>query len=194
MTAKTNTDYPVEKTLKAIDGKRISEGLWVEIKDEMNDKFQVITNGDSVSARRMYCDKTGNELRGEPTYKFHVNFIRQGENIINNKEQLVEYQNTDNSIKETKKQVGNGKTFYHSNTENINHPIHYGGEDNPYEAIKVIEAWGANFCIGNTLKYLSRSGKKNPDKEIEDCEKAKWYLERHIENLKKQKQQKTNQH
>jgi len=26
-------------------------------------------------------------------------------------------------------------------TETINHPDHYGGKDNPYEAIKVIEAW-----------------------------------------------------
>jgi hypothetical protein len=25
--------------------------------------------------------------------------------------------------------------------EAVNHPAHYGGADNPYEAIKVIEAW-----------------------------------------------------
>lgn len=36
---------------------------------------------------------------------------------------------------------------------------HYGGADNPYVAIKVIEAWGAGFCLGNTLKYISRAGK-----------------------------------
>ena len=29
--------------------------------------------------------------------------------------------------------------------ENINHPSYYGGESNPYEAIKVIEAWGFMF-------------------------------------------------
>lgn len=29
--------------------------------------------------------------------------------------------------------------------ENINHPSHYGGEGNPYEAIKVIDAWGLDF-------------------------------------------------
>lgn len=27
----------------------------------------------------------------------------------------------------------------------VNHPAHYGGEDNPYEAIKVIEAWKLGF-------------------------------------------------
>ena len=35
----------------------------------------------------------------------------------------------------------------------VEHPAHYGGADNPYEAIKVIEAWGLGFCLGNTIKY-----------------------------------------
>ena len=69
-------------------------------------------------------------------------------------------------------------------SENVNHPSHYGGGDNPYEAIKVIEAWGLGFHLGNTVKYISRAGKKNPDKEIEDPEKAEWYLKRKIEKLK----------
>ena len=64
----------------------------------------------------------------------------------------------------------------------INHPSHYGG-DTTYEAIKVIEAWEADFCIGNTLKYLSRAGKKND--ELEDLKKAQWYLERKIKQLEK---------
>jgi hypothetical protein len=65
----------------------------------------------------------------------------------------------------------------------VNHPIHYGGEDNTYEAIKVIEAWNATFAIGNTLKYICRAGKKSDD-NIEDLEKALWYLEREIKRLK----------
>lgn len=68
--------------------------------------------------------------------------------------------------------------------EQVNHPQHYGGEDNPYEAIKVIEAWDLDFCLGNTVKYISRAGKKDPDKNIQDLEKAKWYLERKISQLK----------
>jgi Protein of unknwon function (DUF3310) len=63
----------------------------------------------------------------------------------------------------------------------VNHPVHYGG-DVPYEAIKVIEAWGLGFCLGNTVKYISRSGKKTSDK-IEDLKKAAWYLNREIVNL-----------
>lgn len=65
----------------------------------------------------------------------------------------------------------------------VNNPSHYGGADNPYEAIKVIEAWELGFNLGNTVKYISRAGKKNPDATIEDLKKAAWYLARHIDNL-----------
>lgn len=71
-------------------------------------------------------------------------------------------------------------------SEQVNHPNHYGGADNPYEAIKVIEAWDLGFHLGNTVKYISRFGKKqNKDNDIvQDLEKAKWYLEREIQKLK----------
>ena len=68
--------------------------------------------------------------------------------------------------------------------EQVDHPKHYGGEENTYEAIKVIDAWDLNFSLGNTVKYISRAGKKNKEKEIEDLEKALWYLEHHINTLK----------
>lgn len=66
---------------------------------------------------------------------------------------------------------------------NVNHPQHYGGKDNPYEAIKVIEAWGLGFCLGNTVKYIARAGKKDPEKFIEDLKKARWYLDHEIKEL-----------
>ena len=69
-------------------------------------------------------------------------------------------------------------------SEMVNHPNHYGG-DNVYETIKVIEAWGLDFHLGNTVKYISRAGKKNKEKELEDLKKALWYLEHHIETLEK---------
>lgn len=70
--------------------------------------------------------------------------------------------------------------------EMVNHPTHYHPGD--YEAIKVIKAWLGdegcyNFCIANSIKYISRLGFK-PDsgiskegKLIEDIDKAIWYLE-----------------
>lgn len=67
--------------------------------------------------------------------------------------------------------------------EMVDHPTHYGGKDNPYEAIKVIEAWEVGFNLGNTLKYISRAGKK--DNIIQDLEKALFYLDREIQNRKK---------
>ena len=69
--------------------------------------------------------------------------------------------------------------------EQVNHPQHYGGEDNVYEAIKVIDAWELGFSLGNTVKYISRAGKKNKQKELEDLKKALWYLQHHITKLEK---------
>ena len=63
--------------------------------------------------------------------------------------------------------------------EQVDHPQHYGGEGDTYEAIKVIEAWSLGFHLGNVLKYLSRAGKKNS--KLEDLRKAQWYLNRYIE-------------
>lgn len=57
---------------------------------------------------------------------------------------------------------------------------YYGGVENPYEAIKVIEAWDLGFNLGNTAKYISRCGKKGD--EIEDLKKALFYLSREIDN------------
>ena len=68
--------------------------------------------------------------------------------------------------------------------EMVNHPNHYGGKDNVYEAIKVIDAWDLDkdFYLGNAVKYLSRAGKK--DNVVQDLKKAIWYIEKKIEKLK----------
>jgi hypothetical protein len=66
-------------------------------------------------------------------------------------------------------------------SEKVNHPPHYGGADDPYEAIKVIEAWGLNFHLGSALKYIRRHGEKNG---TEDLEKALWYLVREVRKRK----------
>jgi hypothetical protein len=69
--------------------------------------------------------------------------------------------------------------------EKINHPSHYGG-DTVYEAIKVIEAWGLGFHLGNAVKYLCRFGKKDDRREpIEDLRKARWYIDRKIQEMEK---------
>lgn len=62
----------------------------------------------------------------------------------------------------------------------VDHPPHYGGDDNPYEVIKVIEAWGLGFNLGNVVKYIGRPTKGN---YLEDLKKARWYLDRAIKNF-----------
>jgi Protein of unknwon function (DUF3310) len=68
-------------------------------------------------------------------------------------------------------------------SEIVDHPEHYGGADNPYEAIKVVEAWKLGFHLGNVVKYIARAGRKGD--ALEDLKKARWYLDRHIANLEK---------
>lgn len=65
----------------------------------------------------------------------------------------------------------------------VDHPSHYR-KDTGFEAIDVIEAWQLNFNLGNAVKYISRNGLKDPDKYIEDLEKARWYIEREIKTRK----------
>ncbi len=65
-------------------------------------------------------------------------------------------------------------------------PDHYNAGDT-YEVFNVLEAWNLDkdFYLGNVIKYVARAGKKDKLKEIEDLEKAKVYLERRINELKK---------
>lgn len=66
--------------------------------------------------------------------------------------------------------------------DNVNHPSHY--TDGKIEVIDFIEQKNLNFHRGNAVKYIARAGKKDPAKEIEDLQKAVWYLQREIEKLK----------
>jgi hypothetical protein len=73
--------------------------------------------------------------------------------------------------------------------EAVDHPAHYGGADNPYEAIKIIEAngWGWGFCLGNALKYMVRAGNKHTADPLEDLQKAEWYVKRAQTNIPEDK-------
>ena len=66
--------------------------------------------------------------------------------------------------------------------EQVNHPSHY---NQGIEPIEVIESWDLNFSLGNAIKYILRSPYKG--KQIEDLEKARWYIDREIERLKKER-------
>ena len=68
-------------------------------------------------------------------------------------------------------------------SEAVDHPKHYGGEDDPYEVIKVAEAWGFDHdaYLFNVLKYIARASKKGAT--LEDHKKARFYIDRKIQRL-----------
>jgi hypothetical protein len=65
-----------------------------------------------------------------------------------------------------------------TNSDIVNHPSHY--TDGSIEVIDFIEDKGFSYHLGQAIKYISRAGKKKPDKYTEDLQKAIWYLNREI--------------
>lgn len=63
----------------------------------------------------------------------------------------------------------------------VNRPAHY--TDGKIEVIDYIEDKKLGFCLGNAIKYISRAGKKDPEKEVEDLNKAIWYINRRIKEV-----------
>lgn len=89
--------------------------------------------------------------------------------------QFVDY----STVPETKKEY----------LDNVNHPAYYNSHPSGIECIEVIRHYC--FDIGNAIKYLWRAGlkqdadKTSKEKEIEDLNKAIWYIKDRIKFLKK---------
>lgn len=72
--------------------------------------------------------------------------------------------------------------------DNVNHPSHY----NQYQGFEVVDVCeqlrapdgSGNYNRGSVFKYLARAGWKDPKKQVEDLEKAAFYLQREIERCK----------
>ncbi len=67
--------------------------------------------------------------------------------------------------------------------DKINHPKHYTNHPSGIECIEITQHH--DFCIGNAIKYLWRAGIKGADTEVEDLQKAIWYINKKIELIKK---------
>lgn len=68
------------------------------------------------------------------------------------------------------------------NSDSVSRPPYYAnGWSNGAEVIDLTEH--LSFCAGNVVKYVCRAGRKDPDKHVEDLEKARWYLDREIERV-----------
>lgn len=76
--------------------------------------------------------------------------------------------------------------------DNVEHPSHYTSHPSGVECIDIAEHY--NFCVGNAIKYLWRAGLKQDadktavEKEIEDLNKAIWYIKRQIKALEQNKE------
>ena len=60
-------------------------------------------------------------------------------------------------------------------------PAHYKGFSNGAEVIDITES--LPYCRGCAIKYIARAGRKDPETEVEDLEKALWYIQREIDRL-----------
>ena len=85
----------------------------------------------------------------------------------------------------TDRNMENGKA--NELNDAINHPLHY--TFGKIEVIDFIEDQKFPYHLGNAVKYISRAGRKDPDKLIEDLKKAVWYINRYIGLLQEQAQE-----
>lgn len=65
-------------------------------------------------------------------------------------------------------------------SDNVNHPRHYTKHPSGVECIQITEHMG--FNLGNAMKYIWRADLKG--NQIEDLEKALWYINREIQRIK----------
>ena len=73
------------------------------------------------------------------------------------------------------------KTLTTAEHDSVNHPSYYC--DGGIETLDYILAKRLNFLLGQVVKYVTRAGKKDPDKHLEDLRKAQFYLNREIRRL-----------
>ena len=66
----------------------------------------------------------------------------------------------------------------------VNHPPHY---NKGIETTQYIKSWEMNWNQANVVKYVSRYNLKNTDPsfQLQDLQKAQWYLNDLIKDLKK---------
>ena len=140
---------------------------------EVGDFVGIRTNGnDFLGDKSMFNGMIGEVINisgaFKPVYKVRIMF----EALFSDREIFaIKRGNTDND--KLKKQ-----------DDIIEHPAHY---TQGIECMDYIESHKLNYARGNIIKYVTRAGLKDASKEVEDLEKARWYLDREIERVKKAK-------
>ena len=134
---------------------------------EYDDRYADMKENKTMTYRE-FLDEFSNWMDGKPS------------NIMSTDGELKQWQNDimeRNSIM-SKEEV---QAFLKPKNDPVNHSSHY--TDGKIEVIDFIEDKRLNFHLANAVKYISRAGKKDPSKEVEDLKKARWYLDRYIQKL-----------
>jgi hypothetical protein len=102
---------------------------------------------------------------------------------------VIEHQNDKVCLKR-KNMSKESESFETISIDNVNHPSYYTSHPSGVECIEITRHYC--FAIGSAIKYLWRAGLKKEEglsdreKEIEDLEKAVWFIKDRIEQLKKE--------
>ncbi len=73
------------------------------------------------------------------------------------------------------------KEKFHIEVDQVNHPLHYTSDPSGIECIQITRH--RNFNVGNAFKYLWRAGIKDDQRQIEDLQKAIFYINDEINRL-----------
>jgi len=153
---------------------------------------EIVTLEKSDSCDSFFCENHKDQKYWLSTDEFEP---IEDELVVDNKEQIDKglIKEIDLNFNQDKKVVDDFLSkFDKKNLENSDKQLidefvdnnYYGEKNNPYEVIKITNNLDLNFNRGNVLKYILRAGKKNANKEIEDLQKAKHYIDYEIERLK----------
>ena len=69
--------------------------------------------------------------------------------------------------------------------DKVNHPTHY---TKGIETYKYIDSWSMDYPTGNVIKYVTRAAHKGT--QLIDLKKARWYLNRLIEEVEQKQEDK----
>jgi hypothetical protein len=123
------------------------------------------------------CPGTGvtwQEFHGKRTW-FCENHLKEAEREVRE----AKWQSYEKPAPVTAKEETAAPSHPISNTA-VDHPPHYNV--GKFEVIDVIDDWSLSFNLGNVVKYVARAQHKGA--ELEDLEKAAWYIAREIARRK----------
>lgn len=146
------------------------ESMWVQANQNIGFSKREITKGKVYKVESSFNGKISIKNDINQTKDYFLSYFKILEED--------EIKNSTQSAKEFKEQMEKvGEMFC-----NPIKPSHYQAGE--FDVIAFCFKHNLDFATGNIIKYVTRAGKKDKDKTLEDLLKAKEYLERKIEWVK----------